>query len=101
MPAFHPVASDSALTRRFSRTVAAVERKYHAAMNLFQKLKSWWRGPADPESLAETADAQRLSTRRDTVIASQNTPARAPSSLLAAPTPDVLEPRDEDSTDSR
>ena len=69
-------------------------------MNPFQRLKSWWRGPTDPESVAETAEAQRLTARRDTVIASQNTPARAPSSLLAAPTPDVVDPESGDSSDS-
>jgi hypothetical protein len=70
-------------------------------MNPLSKLKSWWRGPTDPESVAETAEAQRLSARRDTVIASQNTAARAPSSLLAAPTPDVVDPERDGSADGR
>jgi hypothetical protein len=70
-------------------------------MNPLAKLKSWWRGPSDPESLAETGEAQQMSARRDTVIASQNTPARVPSSLLAAPTPDILDPDGDDSSDSR
>jgi hypothetical protein len=71
-------------------------------MNPIQKLKSWWRGPTDQESLAETAEAQRLSKRRDTIIGSQNTVAKQTgSSLLGAPTPDVLEPDSDDGTHSR
>jgi hypothetical protein len=70
-------------------------------MNPLQKLKSWWRGPTDSESVAEAAEAQRLSTRRDTIIASQNTVGKQTgSSLLAAPTPDVLDPESEDGPDS-
>ena len=63
-------------------------------MNPLQKLRSWWRGNADPELEAE---AQRLGMRRDTIRISQNTAAKqAGSSLLSAPTPDLLEPtRDE------
>jgi len=64
-------------------------------MNALQKMKSWWRGPSDPESVAETAEAQRLAKRRDTIIGSQNTVAKQTgSSLLGAPTPDVIEPDD-------
>lgn len=70
-------------------------------MNPLQKMKSWWRGPTDPESVAETGEAKRLGARRDTVIASQNTPARAPSSLLAAPTPDVVDPESGDGAGRR
>ena len=73
-------------------------------MNPVKKLMSWWRGPTDPESVAETAEAQRMGVRRDTIRISQNTAVRmptAPADLL--PTPDVLDPggKDAGSTDSR
>ncbi len=56
-------------------------------MNPVKKLVSWWRGPTD----LETVEAQRLDV-------SQNTEAKqAGSSLLSAPTPDVLDPGREDS----
>jgi hypothetical protein len=71
-------------------------------MNPLQKLKSWWRGPTDSESLAETAEAKRMSKRRDTIIGSQNVAAKQTgSSILSAPTPDVLDPESDDSSDSR
>lgn len=68
-------------------------------MNPVEKLLSWWRGPADPESLATAAEAQRMAADRDTIRASQNSQATqsgAPNPLLAAPTPDVLRPESED-----
>jgi hypothetical protein len=62
-------------------------------MNPVKKLRSWWRGPTDPESLALDADARAERDRRQTIRISQNTAAKgAGSSLLNAPTPDVLEP---------
>ena len=68
-------------------------------MNPLEKLKSWWRGSTDPDSLAE---AHRVSTRRDTVIASQNAVAKQTGgSLIASPTPDVVDPESDESTDSR
>ena len=62
-------------------------------MNPVKKLMSWWRGPTDPETLASD-EAQRLdAARRQTIRISQNTAAKqAGSSLLSAPTPDVLDP---------
>ena len=71
-------------------------------MNPLKKLMSWWRGPTDPESVAATAEAQHLGFNRDTIRISQNTAVRmpqSPASLL--PTPDVLDPGSEKSTDSR
>jgi hypothetical protein len=70
-------------------------------MNPVKKLLSWWRGPTDPDAAAE---AQRLRADRDTIRISQNTSATQsgnPNPILAAPTPDVLHPKSEDSTDSR
>jgi hypothetical protein len=63
-----------------------------------KKLMSWWRGPTDPETLA-SEETQRLdAARRQTIRISQNTAAKqAGSSLLSAPTPDVLDPGREDS----
>jgi hypothetical protein len=69
-------------------------------VNPVKKLMSWLRGPTDPESLAATAEAQRLGARRDTIRISQNTPATQsgnPNPILAAPTPEVLDPGSEDS----
>jgi hypothetical protein len=66
-------------------------------MNPVQKLKSWWRGPADPESVVVTGEAKRMAVSRDTIRLSQHFVAAAPTSpasLLA--TPDVLDPRSED-----
>jgi hypothetical protein len=71
-------------------------------MNPIQKLMSWWRGPTDPESLAETAEAKHLGVNRDTIRISQDTVARVPlSSPGLLPTPDVLDPTSGGSTDSR
>jgi hypothetical protein len=71
-------------------------------MNPVKKLVSWWRGPTDPEAASEI-EAQRLhKERRQTIGLSQNPAARqAGSSLLSAPTPDVLDPGREDSHNSR
>jgi hypothetical protein len=68
-------------------------------MNPLKKLVSWWRGPTD----LETAETQRLeAARRQTIRISQNTAAKqAGSSLLSAPTPDVLDPGRKDSHHSR
>jgi hypothetical protein len=70
-------------------------------VNPVKKLLSWWRGPLDPETLASD-EAQRLdAARRQTIRISQNTAAKqAGSSLLSAPTPDLLEPGSEHSRDS-
>jgi hypothetical protein len=72
-------------------------------MNPVKKLMSWWRGPTDPETVASEAEAQRLDrARRQTIRISQNTAAnQAGSSLLSAPTPDLLDPETEDSHNSR
>ena len=65
-------------------------------MNPVKKLMSWWRGPTDPETLALDAEAQREQARRQTIRISQNATAKQTgSSLLSAPTPDVLDPGDE------
>jgi hypothetical protein len=63
-------------------------------MNLVQKVRSWWRGPTDPETVASEAEAQRQDAeRRQTIRISQNTAAKQTgSSLLSAPTPDLLDP---------
>jgi hypothetical protein len=69
-------------------------------MNPVKRLMSWLRGPTDPESLAATDEARRLGARRDTIRISQNTSATqtgSPHPILAAPTPDVLDPESEDS----
>jgi hypothetical protein len=69
-------------------------------MNPVKKLMSWLRGPTDPESVAAAADAQRLRADRDTIRISQNSAATQsgnPNPILAAPTPDVLDPGSEDS----
>lgn len=69
-------------------------------MNPFKKLISWWRGSTDPETLASEAERQRLQADRQTIRISQNTVAKQTgSSLLSAPTPDLLDP--DDSPDSR
>jgi hypothetical protein len=71
-------------------------------MNPVQKLMSWWRGPTDPESLAETDEAKHLGMNRDTIRISQDTAVRMPTSPASLlPTPDVLDPGSKDSTDSR
>ena len=69
-------------------------------MNPLKKLISWWRGSTDPETLASEAERQRLQADRQTIRISQNTVAKQTgSSLLSAPTPDLLDP--DDSPDSR
>jgi hypothetical protein len=71
-------------------------------MNPLKKLLSWWRGPTDPETVASQAETQRLQAGRQTIRISQNTAAKqAGSSLLSAPTPDVLDPGSEHSHNSR
>jgi hypothetical protein len=72
-------------------------------MNPVKKLMTWWRGPTDPETLASEAETQRLDrARRQTIRISQNTAAKqTASSLLSAPTPDLLDPETEDSHNSR
>ena len=71
---------------------------YDAVMNPVQKLRSWWRGPSDPETLAREAEEQGRLEDRQTIKASQAMTAKGTSaSLLSAPTPEVLHPgRDED-----
>lgn len=69
-------------------------------MNPVKKLMSWWRGSTDPETVAAEAERQRLQADRQTIRISQNTVAKQTgSSLLSAPTPDLLDP--DDSPDSR
>jgi hypothetical protein len=72
-------------------------------VNPVKKLVSWWRGNTDPETLASEAETQRLDAeRRQTIRISQNTVAKqGGSSLLSAPTPDLLEPGRENSHHSR
>ena len=71
-------------------------------MNPLKKLMSWWRGPTDPETLASQAETQRLEARSQTIRISQNTVAKqAGSSLLSAPTPNLLDPGSEESHNSR
>jgi hypothetical protein len=66
-------------------------------MNPFKKLMSLLRGPTDPESVAEAAEAERLREERDTIRVSQNTPTSqlgVPTNM--PPTRDVLDPGSED-----
>ena len=75
---------------------------YNVPVNLLQKLKSWWRGPTDPDSVAAQPEADHMAVNRDTIRVSQDTVARVPMSppgLL--PTPDVLDPGSDDGSDSR
>ena len=67
-------------------------------MNPVRKLMTWWRGPTDPETVASEVEAQRLdAARRQTIRISQNTTAKQTgSSLLSAPTPDLLDPDGKD-----
>ena len=75
---------------------------YDAIMNPVKKLMSWWQGPTDPDTLASEAENQREQARRQTIRVSQNTAAKgAGSSLLNAPTPEVLDPGREDRHNSR
>jgi len=70
-------------------------------MNLVKKLKSWWRGPTDPETLASDAETQRQEARRDTIKISQGFVGKQTgASLLSAPTPDLLDPGSEKSRKS-
>ena len=69
-------------------------------MNPVKKLMSWWRGPTDPETLASEAEAQQDAARRQTIRISQNSTEQTASSLLTAPTPDLLDPETEDSHNS-
>ena len=71
-------------------------------MNPVQKLMSWWRGPTDAETLASEPESQRVQAGRQTIKHSQaNVGKQAGGSLIAAPTPDVLDPGHRDSSDSR
>ena len=71
-------------------------------MNPVKKLMSWWQGPTDGETLALEAQSRRVQADRQTIKHSQaNVGKQAGGSLIAAPTPDVLDPKDEDSTDFR
>jgi hypothetical protein len=66
-------------------------------LNPFKKLMSLLRGPTDPESVAEEAEAERLRQERDTIRISQNTPTSqlgVPTNM--PPTRDVLDPGSED-----
>ena len=66
-------------------------------MNPVKKLTSSWRGPTDPDTLAAEAETQRELARRQTIRISQNTTAKQTgSSLLSAPTPDLLDPDGKD-----
>jgi hypothetical protein len=65
-------------------------------MNPLKKLASWWRGPTDPETLASEAEQERLQARSQTIRISQNTVEQTGSSLLSAPTPDLLAPGSEE-----
>jgi len=75
--------------------------EYDPVMNPVKKLMSWWRGPIDPETLASEAENQRLQSRSQTIRISQNTVEQTGSSLLSAPTPEVLDPGSEDRHHSR
>jgi len=71
-------------------------------MNPVKKLMSWWRGPTDPETLVLEAEKQRLQSQSQTIRISQNTAAKQTgSSLLSAPTPEVLDPGSEERHHSR
>ena len=71
-------------------------------MNPVKKLVTWWRGPTDPDTLASEAENQRELARRQTIRISQNTTAKQTgSSLLSAPTPDLLDPDGKDRHNSR
>jgi len=75
---------------------------YDAIVHPVRKLKSWWRGPTDPETLAREAEEQRLLADRQTIRVSQGITGKGTSaSLLSAPTPDVLHPSGEESHKSR
>jgi hypothetical protein len=70
-------------------------------MNPVKKLMNWWRGPTDPDTLALEAESQQQQARSQTIRISQNVAAKQTgSSLLSAPTPDLLDP-DKDSRTPR
>lgn len=69
-------------------------------MNPVKKLMSWWRGPTDPETLAREAEEQRLLADRQTIRISQGVVGKG-TSLVSAPTPDVLHPESEESHRTR
>lgn len=69
---------------------------YAGVMNPVKKLMSWWRG--DPETEAQRLDAERRLTIR---VSQEIAGKQAGSSLLSAPTPDLLDPGREDSPNSR
>lgn len=71
-------------------------------MNPVKKLISWWQGPPAPDTLASEAETQRELARRQTIRISQNTVGKQTgSSLLSAPTPDLLDPDTKDGHNSR
>jgi hypothetical protein len=71
-------------------------------MNPVKKLMTWWRGPTDPDTLASEAETERELARRQTIRISQNTTAKQTgSSLLSAPTPDLLDPDGRDRHNTR
>jgi hypothetical protein len=71
-------------------------------MNPVKKLIFWWRGSSDAESVASEAESRRLQADRQTIRISQNTAAKqAGSSLLSAPTPDLLDPGSDHTHNSR
>jgi hypothetical protein len=62
-------------------------------MNPVKKLASWWRGPTDAETVALEAEQHRDKERRDTIRISQSLAGKqTDSSLVSAPTPDLLDP---------
>jgi len=71
-------------------------------MNPLKKLMSWWQGPTDGETLALEAQSRRVQADRQTIKHSQaNVAKQAGGSLVAAPTPDVLDPGSEHNSDFR
>jgi hypothetical protein len=70
-------------------------------MNPVKKLKSWWKGPTDPEAIASEIETQRQLVHQQTIRISQNAAGKQVGSLLAAPTPDVLDPGGDHSHNSR
>jgi hypothetical protein len=66
-------------------------------MNPLKKLATWWRGPTDPDTLAQDETQRLEEERRQTIRVSQNMPGKgAGGSLASAPTPDMLDPGRED-----
>jgi hypothetical protein len=69
-------------------------------MNPFKSLVSWWRGPTDTETLAAEAEGHHVQENLQTIRHSQaNVGKQAGGSLVAAPTPDVLDPGSAHRTD--